>query len=56
MSVDTTLTEAPPKAPPSGHFAAPVRRSAAVALTLGGLGVVFGDVGTSSLYALHRAE
>jgi KUP system potassium uptake protein len=43
---------APPAAPAAS--AAPAAGTAAVAaLTLGALGVVFGDIGTSPLYALH---
>src|ERR687893_705765 len=47
----------------AGHEAAPaerhavgsgrVRTAGVAALTLGALGVVFGDIGTSPLYALH---
>lgn len=37
----------------TGPAAAPHRHPAAAALTLGALGVVFGDIGTSPLYALQ---
>jgi len=32
----------------------PPRRTAQLALTIGALGVVFGDIGTSPLYALRE--
>jgi KUP system potassium uptake protein len=49
---------APPAAGPPVERAAPrdprrVRRAGVVALTVGALGVVFGDIGTSPLYALQ---
>ncbi len=39
--------------PPSRRPAAPVAHAGVAALTLGALGVVFGDIGTSPLYALQ---
>ena len=40
-------------APPAGLPAASLRRQAG--LTLGALGVVFGDIGTSPLYAMRES-
>jgi KUP system potassium uptake protein len=47
---------APPAAEPTGeHARRPAPRGAALAaLALGALGVVYGDIGTSPLYALHE--
>src|SRR5512132_630760 len=47
----TTTAAARRTAPPRGSV--PVRRSAGVALMVAALGVVFGDIGTSPLYALQ---
>ena len=49
-SIEAPPAGRPPESPPAGP---PVRRSALVALTVGALGVVFGDIGTSPLYALQ---
>ena len=50
-------TGAPPPAPPGQRdglkHPSVAHRTGVVALTLGALGVVFGDIGTSPLYALH---
>src|SRR6476620_146462 len=50
-------TGAPPPVPPGQRdglkHPSVAHRTGAVALTLGALGVVFGDIGTSPLYALH---
>ena len=43
------MTSASETAPAAGHH-----RSSAAALTLGALGVVFGDIGTSPLYAMQQ--
>ena len=45
MTVSVTSTEAHEGQATSGFWA----------LTLGGIGVVFGDIGTSPLYAFHGA-
>jgi KUP system potassium uptake protein len=44
----------PPDALPA-HSAKPARRGAYLALSIGSLGVVFGDIGTSPLYAFRSA-
>src|ERR1700742_4198891 len=46
MAISDTTTDAPAEAPVSTGF---------WALTLGGIGVVFGDIGTSPLYAFREA-
>src|SRR3954468_1978069 len=54
MAVSDTSTEAHVEAPVSeAHAEAPV--TGFWALTLGSIGVVFGDIGTSPLYAFHAA-
>ena len=42
-----------PKPPPAGAHATVAGKAGTAALTLGALGVVFGDIGTSPLYALQ---
>ena len=59
MTADLSLTPAadgapPPGPPPDGETPSLSRRSFA-ALTLGAIGVVFGDIGTSPIYALREA-
>jgi KUP system potassium uptake protein len=44
----------PPEAPPAAT-SRPVHRGAFIALAVGSLGVVFGDIGTSPLYAMREA-
>jgi len=44
----------PPDSEPSRAPPSPTPRSGAAALTLGALGVVFGDIGTSPLYAMKQ--
>ena len=46
MAISDTATEAPAEAPVTTGF---------WALTLGSIGVVFGDIGTSPLYAFREA-
>ena len=51
-------TPAPPRADPPAplvgrSISAPAAKGGVVGLTLGALGVVFGDIGTSPLYALR---
>jgi KUP system potassium uptake protein len=46
MAISDTATDAPPEAPVTTGF---------WALTLGSIGVVFGDIGTSPLYAFREA-
>ena len=45
----STTTASPEAGAPAQHH-----RSSQVALTLGALGIVFGDIGTSPLYAIHE--
>ncbi len=49
-----SATELPAEAGPA-HSAGPLRRDSFWALALGSVGVVFGDIGTSPLYAMREA-
>src|SRR6187200_377074 len=51
MTVEASAPAADRPAP--RRAAPPVRRSRLAALTVAALGVVFGDIGTSPLYAIH---
>ncbi len=53
--MESPATTQPVAAPPAEHgHAAPPRGKALAALALGALGVVYGDIGTSPLYALRE--
>src|SRR5665213_1855803 len=43
-------------AAPPGHEGHGLKRSTTLALSVGAIGVVFGDIGTSPLYAFHDAR
>ena len=51
----TQTDETQAEAPESGHAPAPKSRKNLVKLTLGSIGVVYGDIGTSPLYAFRES-
>ena len=55
MHSDTTVNAAAPLPTPAGHAPAGHTTTGMTALTIGAIGVVFGDIGTSPLYAFHDA-
>ncbi|GAA1983109.1 potassium transporter Kup [Catenulispora subtropica] len=53
MIIDSTGAPAPTEPAAEGGSGHPARKAGAAALMLGALGVVFGDIGTSPLYAMQ---
>jgi KUP system potassium uptake protein len=54
MSSTPDTAPGPPDSPPTSRTPTPAVQGGAAALTLGALGVVFGDIGTSPLYAMKE--
>ncbi len=54
MEAVSTVSTSPTSDPPDSHHHAPTGRGALAAASLGALGVVYGDIGTSPLYAMKE--
>src|ERR1700750_2474879 len=55
VTTDAAPNAPPAEAPPHSDSAAPAHKIGFTALAVGSIGVVFGDIGTSPLYAFKAA-